>query len=126
MVDDTIHINLEVRSLSRSQIGLPAYETRLQAYFAPNDEAENDRLDQHHHLATLILGGKLTTAPIGQNPQRILDVGCGTGIWSMDAGKIIPFKMSYEESLALTNFTGDEFPSAQVVGVDLRPTQPSM
>ena len=60
---------------------------RLQAYFAPNDEAENDRLDMHHHLATLIIGGKLTTAPIGKNPQRILDVGCGTGIWCINAGK---------------------------------------
>ena len=60
---------------------------RLQAYFAPNDEAENNRLDMHHHLATLIIGGKLTTAPIGKNPQRILDVGCGTGIWCIDAGK---------------------------------------
>ncbi|PMD30003.1 S-adenosyl-L-methionine-dependent methyltransferase [Hyaloscypha variabilis F] len=74
-------------------------------YFAPNDEAENDRLDMHHHLATLILEGNLTTAPIGKSPQRILDVGCGTGIWSIDAG--------------------DEWPSAQVIGVDLSPTQPN-
>jgi len=59
---------------------------------APNDEAENNRLDMHHHLATLILEDKLTTAPIGESPQRILDVGCGTGIWSIDAGKIIPFE----------------------------------
>jgi ubiquinone/menaquinone biosynthesis C-methylase UbiE len=64
-------------------------------YFAPNDEAENDRLDMHHHLATLILEGNLTTAPIGKSPQRILDVGCGTGIWSIDAGKIIPFERSF-------------------------------
>jgi ubiquinone/menaquinone biosynthesis C-methylase UbiE len=64
-------------------------------YFAPNDEAENDRLDMHHHLATLILEGNLTTAPIGKSPQRILDVGCGTGIWSIDAGKIILFERSF-------------------------------
>src|SRR5882762_8412650 len=88
----------------------------LQAYFAPNDDIENDRLDMHHHLATLILGGKLTTAPIGKNPQRILDVGCGTGIWSIEAGKIIPFKISCEESVPLTILPGDEFPSAQVLG----------
>jgi SAM-dependent methyltransferase len=98
----------------------------LQAYFAPNDDTENDRLDMHHHLAALILGGKLTTAPIGTNPQRILDVGCGTGIWSIEAGTIIPFKMSREESAPLTFLPGDEFPSAQVLGVDLSPIQPSM
>jgi SAM-dependent methyltransferase len=60
----------------------------------------------HHHLATLILEDKLTTAPIGESPQRILDVGCGTGIWSIDAG--------------------DAWPSAQVIGVDLSPIQPSL
>ncbi|CZR67798.1 related to methyltransferase [Phialocephala subalpina] len=76
------------------------------SYLAPNDEAENDRLDMHHHLAALIIGGRLTTAPIGKSPQRILDVGCGTGIWCIDIG--------------------DEYPSAHVLGVDLSPTQPSM
>ncbi|KAN0122948.1 S-adenosyl-L-methionine-dependent methyltransferase [Hyaloscypha variabilis] len=79
---------------------------RAGSYYAPNDEAENDRLDMHHHLATLLLKGKLHVAPIGTNPQRILDLGCGTGIWAIDIG--------------------DEYPSAQVVGVDLSPTQPSM
>lgn len=43
-------------------------------YLAPNDEAENDRLDMHHHLSGLILGGRLVTAPIGESPQRILGV----------------------------------------------------
>jgi len=80
----------------------------------------------HHHLATLILEGKLTTAPIGKSPQRILDVGCGTGIWSIDAGNVIPFERSSEEPAVLTNLSGDEWPSAQVIGVDLSPTQPSL
>jgi hypothetical protein len=57
-----------------------------QAYFAPNDDVENDRLDMHHHLATLMLDGKLHVAPIA-NPQRILDIGCGTGIWSIEMGR---------------------------------------
>ena len=64
-----------------------AYCKRLEEYYAPNDEAENDRLDMHHHLATLLLGKKLHVAPIDSKPQRILDVGCGTGIWSIDMGK---------------------------------------
>jgi ribosomal protein L11 methylase PrmA len=57
-----------------------------QEYFAPNDEAENDRLDMHHHMSTLLLAGNLHVAPINKNPQRILDVGCGTGIWSIEMG----------------------------------------
>lgn len=61
--------------------------TLVEGYYAPNDEAENDRLDMHHHLATLLLKGKLHVAPISANPQRILDVGCGTGIWAIDMGK---------------------------------------
>jgi len=79
---------------------------RSGSYLAPNDDKENDRLDMHHHLATLLLNGKLHVAPIGNNPQRILDAGCGTGIWSIDIG--------------------EEYPSAQVIGIDLSPTQPTL
>ena len=41
-------------------------------YLAPNDDAENDRMDMHHHLSALLIGGGLVTAPIGKSPQRIL------------------------------------------------------
>lgn len=75
-------------------------------YLAPNDEQENDRLDMHHHLSTLLSSGKLHFSPIGESPQRILDVGTGTGIWAIEIG--------------------DEYPSAEVVGVDLSPTQPDL
>lgn len=98
----------------------------LQAYLAPNDEAENDRLDMHHHLATLILRGRLITAPIGKYPQRVLDVGCGTGIWSIDMGKLLISELFCEEIMLLTKILGDEYPSAQILGVDLSPTQPNV
>ena len=39
-----------------------------------------------HHMMTLAAGGKLHLAPIGDNPQRILDVGTGTGIWAIEMG----------------------------------------
>lgn len=51
-------------------------------------------------------GGKLFTAPIGDSPQRVLDIGTGTGIWAIEFG--------------------DQFPSAQVIGNDLSPVQPKM
>ncbi|KAL7274170.1 NAD(+) salvage pathway protein [Rhizina undulata] len=73
----------------------------------PNDEAEQDRLDLNHHCCLLALRGELYACPVTKesSPQRILDVGTGTGIWAMDIA--------------------DQFPSAQVIGVDLSPIQPT-
>ncbi|SPO05571.1 related to methyltransferase [Cephalotrichum gorgonifer] len=76
------------------------------AYWGPNDEVAQDNLDLYHHLFTQTLGGKLFLAPIGPDPQKVLDLGTGTGIWAMDFA--------------------DEFPSAAVIATDLSPIQPSM
>jgi len=73
-------------------------------YWGPNDEKQNNQLDIAHHLYLLTLGGKLFLAPIGDNPQNVLDVGTGTGIWAMDFA--------------------DQYPSAQVIGFDLSAIQP--
>lgn len=54
----------------------------------------------------MLLENKLFIAPITDNPQNILDLGTGSGIWAMDVA--------------------DTYPSASVIGVDLAPTQPSM
>ena len=50
-------------------------------------------------MFTLLNEGKLTRAPISDELQRILDIGTGTGAWAIAAG--------------------DEFPSAEVIGVDV-------
>ncbi|KAI5782973.1 S-adenosyl-L-methionine-dependent methyltransferase [Pyronema domesticum] len=51
------------------------------------------------------MNGRLHLAPIDtSNPQRILDLGTGTGIWAIDIA--------------------DSYPSAEVIGVDLSPIQP--
>ncbi|KAA8906639.1 UMTA methyltransferase family protein [Sphaerosporella brunnea] len=70
----------------------------------PTDEKEQDRLDMHHEIILQILEGRLFDAPIGKTPQKILDVGTGTGIWAIDVA--------------------DMFPMAEVSGTDLSPIQP--
>ena len=56
------------------------------AYLLPNDEPENDRLDMVHELCLLVLQRRLFLAPI-VNPQRVIDLATGTGIWAIDFGK---------------------------------------
>lgn len=53
------------------------------SYTLPNDESEQDRLDLYHHIWSMVLKGELHTAPL-DNPQQILDIGTGTGIWAID------------------------------------------
>ncbi|KAF6821466.1 methyltransferase domain-containing protein [Colletotrichum musicola] len=74
-------------------------------YWGPNDERQNEGLDINHYWVTLFLNNKLCLSPIGDSPQNVLDVGTGTGIWAIDFA--------------------DEFPSAEVIGVDISPIQPS-
>ncbi|KAL7266005.1 NAD(+) salvage pathway protein, partial [Rhizina undulata] len=64
-------------------------------------------LDIMHHVCLLANRGELFLAPVGEdwNPQRILDIGTGSGIWAIDMA--------------------DQYPSAEVIGVDLSPIQPN-
>ena len=70
-------------------------------YVLPKDMGEIKRLDFQHFLLRNGLNGNYA-APIGQ-PRSILDVGCGTGRWAMELAS--------------------NFPNANVVGVDLVPTE---
>ncbi|TID26741.1 S-adenosyl-L-methionine-dependent methyltransferase [Venturia nashicola] len=77
--------------------------TRAQ-YHLPNDEPELNRLDLQHHLFRITLEGSLHRAPLPKDIHHVLDVGTGTGVWSIDFA--------------------DEYPSATVIGTDLSPVQP--
>ncbi|KAK5163527.1 hypothetical protein LTR04_002472 [Oleoguttula sp. CCFEE 6159] len=80
------------------------HKFRQGAYVLPNDDAEQDREDMKHAMVLAVCGNKLHYAPIGENPQNIIDLGTGTGIWAMEMG--------------------DTYPSAEITGVDLSPIQP--
>ncbi|OJJ45620.1 hypothetical protein ASPZODRAFT_133477 [Penicilliopsis zonata CBS 506.65] len=73
-------------------------------YPLPCDEQEQDRLDIFHKLFTVArVSDGLIYAPHPSN-GRVLDLGCGTGIWAIDVA--------------------NKYPEAFVVGVDLAPIQP--
>jgi hypothetical protein len=48
-------------------------------YPIPNDDLEQNREDMKHAMLMELTGGKLLYAPIGDHPQKILDIGTGTG-----------------------------------------------
>lgn len=47
----------------------------------PMDDVELDRIDMCHAKYYALLEKKRFLAPIGDNPQKILDLGCGTGTY---------------------------------------------
>ncbi|KAG6076340.1 hypothetical protein E4U31_003495 [Claviceps sp. LM219 group G6] len=65
---------------------------------------EQSREDMKHAMLMMLTENKPFLAPIGDHPQKILDIGTGTGIWAIDVG--------------------DRYPSAKVRGVDIAPIQP--
>ncbi|KAK5662554.1 hypothetical protein OQA88_8466 [Cercophora sp. LCS_1] len=73
--------------------------------WTPNDAKQSESMDLHHHLCTLLLGGKLFIAPIPKDVQSVLDIGTGNGIWAIDFA--------------------DLYPKAKVIGTDVSPIQPA-
>jgi SAM-dependent methyltransferase len=89
---------------SKFENGRRYHRFREGTYQFPNDESEQEREAMKHAMVVNLCGGKLHYAPI-ESPQSIIDVGTGTGIWAIDAGH--------------------KYPSAEVLGIDLSPIQPS-
>ncbi|KAH9222060.1 S-adenosyl-L-methionine-dependent methyltransferase [Leptodontidium sp. 2 PMI_412] len=73
-------------------------------YGLPIDEEELDRIDMSHAKYVMLLEKKLFLAPITESPQKILDIGTGTGIWAIEMAEL--------------------YPSAEVLGLDIAPVQP--
>ncbi|KAI1333891.1 S-adenosyl-L-methionine-dependent methyltransferase [Xylariaceae sp. FL0016] len=70
----------------------------------PNDAQHDETMNVFHHVATIEQDGKIFLAPISDSVHKVLDVGCGTGSWAIDFA--------------------DQFPGAEVIGVDISPQQP--
>ena len=87
----------------RYENGRRYHSYRDGTYYAPNDEAYSNYETIVHHLWLLTLHDQLFLAPI-QNPQKILDIGTGTGLWAIDMA--------------------DYFPQAEIVATDLSPIHP--
>lgn len=48
-------------------------------YGLPIDEQELDRIDLKHREYTILLNERLFLAPIAPSPQKVIDLGTGTG-----------------------------------------------
>ncbi|TDZ13389.1 Secondary metabolism regulator LAE1 [Colletotrichum spinosum] len=103
--------SVESASLSSSvyahdyESGRRYHSYRHDRYPMPNDETEQGREDTKHVMLLELMDGKHYYSPIGNDPQKILDVGTGTGTWAIEVA--------------------DKFPSASVLGIDLSPIQPT-
>ncbi|KAG4436953.1 hypothetical protein IFR05_007566 [Cadophora sp. M221] len=73
-------------------------------YSMPNDDAEQGRLQMLHDIYLEIFGGRISMAPL-QNPQKILDIGTGTGEWAIAMAEL--------------------YPNADVTGTDIAKIQPT-
>ena len=88
----------------RYEFGRRYHAFREGRHFLPNDEQEQQRMDIHHILCLARLDGLLYKAPV-KEPQRVLDLGTGTGQWAIDFA--------------------DTHESSHVIGNDLSPIQPT-
>lgn len=81
------------------------YQTKREGeYWGPSDEKQFESMQAAHLLCTILdsqRANPLFRSPIRDNPQNILDVGTGNGIWAIEVA--------------------DRYPSAVVRGVDLYP-----
>ncbi|KYK58471.1 hypothetical protein DCS_05487 [Drechmeria coniospora] len=74
-----------------------------EAYFLPNDKAEQNRLNFQHEMCIQLLDGKLGLAAV-TSPKHVLDIATGTGIWAIQYAQ--------------------QNPDSEVIGTDLSSIQP--
>lgn len=106
----TDELNLDLASITSSVLdyefenGRRYHAYKAGSYPLPNDEAELERIDIKHHVFILLCSGHLHLVPL-LKPDKILDLGTGTGIWAMEMA--------------------DQYPESTIIGTDLSPVQPT-
>jgi len=78
------------------------------------------RMNMTYHSVYRMFDGKPFFAPL-KNPQRILDVGTGTGIWAFDVADQYPSAQGKTQTPPEASIL---IHVLSVVGVDLSPIQP--
>lgn len=71
-------------------------------YLLPVDEQERNRLNREHIMYSILSNKRLYEAPI-EAPTKVLDVGTGTGRWTVEMGAA--------------------YPAAAILGIDINPVQ---
>ncbi|KAJ5128219.1 hypothetical protein N7448_001937 [Penicillium atrosanguineum] len=118
-------IRSDLTSLSESvyanvyENGRTYHGYRPWSYVLPNDQREQDRLQVMHHIFRLFFDGEICATRL-ENPQMILDIGTGTGIWAMESANLFCYVGMFTDKAVVA----DQIPAAEVVGVDLSPIQP--
>lgn len=85
--DDASRVSTSITSSVRDyafENGRRYHKFREGQYQFPNDEPEQAREDMKHAMILNLCGGRLHYAPL-DNPQEIIDLGTGTGIWCIDS-----------------------------------------
>jgi SAM-dependent methyltransferase len=99
----------DMQSLTNSVVDYPVewgrsyHRYKEDSYLYPNDADERERMNLQLDCVKRVLNGKLFLSPV-QNPEKVLDIGTGTGKWVVEVA--------------------DMFPKAKVFGTDLSPIQP--
>lgn len=90
------------------------HKFREGSYQFPNDEPEQAREDMKHAMIVNVCNGKLHYAPL-EKVHRVLDLGTGTGIWSIDSKSS---RLIVKCFVADDSIVGDEYPEATILGID--------
>ncbi|KAH0578628.1 hypothetical protein H2248_003766 [Termitomyces sp. 'cryptogamus'] len=67
-----------------------AFEDMKRQYYVSNDAEEWERLDEMHKGIDIYLGHKLSLGPDVYNVEKILEIGCGSCAWAIQAAEVYP------------------------------------
>lgn len=77
-----------------------------------------------HAMMLEATDGRLFYAPLGDYPQKIIDLGTGTGIWALESMRARDRHL-YVRAWLIVRLVGEKYPGAEILGLDLSPIQPT-